>query len=234
MELKINILAEGRTLTVQDNTKYLHEEAGIDPTTYKRSEVIPLILLERHTSDKNIITHTFGNSIDITKDGWYTLHYIIIPNKKWYDNTEHKSLYGDLILYTDGKDVYEGESKINLTDLLDLKYHKNIKTNIICTEEQYVNILNLYNCYINLCQQLLQDRGFSKCRNKNTLDEELIYNRDLVWMAINVIEYLFERDPNNLEYVQSIIEMIHSCNGICQEDGDLKQTINYGCGCSKR
>nr|DAM35540.1 MAG TPA: hypothetical protein [Bacteriophage sp.] len=32
----------------------------------------------------------------------------------------------------------------------------------------------------------------SACWNKNKIDSELIYKRDLVWMSLNVIAYLAE------------------------------------------
>ena len=65
-------------------------------------------------------------------------------------------------------------------------------TTISKIDKSYVSICFLKKCYISLCQQLFNSRGFSECWNKNTVDSDLIYRRDLVWQAINVIKYLTE------------------------------------------
>ena len=53
----------------------------------------------------------------------------------------------------------------------------------------------------------------SACWNKNKIDSELIYKRDLVWMSINVIKYLTECEQ--LAEVERILETINGCNGLC-------------------
>lgn len=149
-----------------------------------------------------------------------------------------QSLYGDIIYYTDGVNVYdsEGHKVENLQDLVEnVHYSNNLSTNVYCTTQEYVGIANLYECYINYCQQLLNGGCFSSCSSRNTKDDEIIFKRDLVWMAINVIDYLVDRHSEEnptLAEAQRIIELIHSCNGICSETNQLIH--NYGCGCSKR
>lgn len=245
MELNINIQTNKNILTVQDNSTYLKEDDSPDTTMYKKSEVLSLILLESHRSSDEqgtVSKYAFGNSITIDIDGWYTVHYIIIPTKEWFENPNpemNQSLYGDLIYYTDGEYVYESNgSKIkDLSDLVEIvHYSDNISTNIYCTTQEYVSIANLYQCYIDFCQTLMKNGCFSSCSNKSSKDDETIFKRDLVWMAINVIDYLVDRHSKTnptLAEVQRIIELIHSCNGICSES--VNQMINnYGCGCSKR
>ena len=47
-------------------------------------------------------------------------------------------------------------------------------------------------------------------------------------MAINVIKYMVE--CNQLYEAERIIELLHSCNGVC---GGIKTSTNSdGCGCS--
>ena len=157
MKLDIIIQTNKNILTIQDNSKYLGENESADTTRYKQSEVTPLILLESHKlKDKEgiVYKYSFGNSISIERDGWYTVHYIIIPTKEWFKNPNpdiNQSLYGDIIYYTDGKNVYDQNDRRieNLSDLIEnVHYSTNIRTNIYCTTQEYVSIANLYECYI--------------------------------------------------------------------------------------
>lgn len=247
MEVKINILANKNTLTVQDNTKYLTE--GYSYFNYKPEDCRSIILIESHESkltDEEIpkfLTGGFGKQIDIQTDGYITVHYIVLPTKEWVFKPESQNIINQqskkYIYYVDKEKIidYESQKSISFEELLNFCYSDNINSRIFRTHQEYVNILNLYNCYINLCQQLLSQRGFSNCQAKNKIDSELVYKRDLVWMTINVINYLVERHTENnhtLGEAQRIIEMIHSCNGICKETNNLNQTIKHGCGCSKR
>lgn len=247
MEVKINILVEGNKLIIKDNTQYL--QGGYSFFNYKKDECKSIILIESHDSkisddEIKLMKGGFGDSINITKDGWITLHYIILPTKEWIYSKETQNILQTTvkkyIYYVDDEKIYDYKTgkEISFQDLLTFCYSDNINERIYRTHKEYVNIKNLYDCYINFCQQLLSQRGFSKCWSKNKIDSELIYKRDLVWMAINVINYLvdlhIDEVHETLSEAQRIIEMIHSCNGICEENGDLKQTINYGCGCSKR
>ena len=48
----------------------------------------------------------------------------------------------------------------------------------------------------------------------------------MVWMAINVINYMI--DEGQTELIESLLNKIHSCHGICKT---INKT-NKGCGCS--
>lgn len=80
-----------------------------------------------------------------------------------------------------------------------------------------------------MCQQILNDRGFSPCWDKNSIDPNLILRRDYVWMAINVIKYMVQFEQ--LAEAERIIERIGGCNGLCESE--FKQLSSGGCGCSK-
>lgn len=245
MNINIEILANGNTLTIKDNTQYISE--GFEFTSYTKDQCQSVILIESHETKltdediPNLLIGTIGDQIDLPKDGHVTVHYIILPNKEWInhfsdtiDNINHKSYY-----YIHKNEIYKYGEKdpISFKNLLDICCSPNIETNLITDCTEHVNIWNLYNCYINLCKQLLESRNFSNCNKKNTIDSELIYKRDLVWMVINVIKYLSElhNDKNpKLVKIQQYIEMFHSCTGICPESSDTNNINNYGCGCSKR
>lgn len=79
-----------------------------------------------------------------------------------------------------------------------------------------------------MCQQIFENRAFSKCFDRNKIDSELIYKRDLVLMAINVIKYLTE--CKQLAEVERIVEILNGCNGLCNSSNIINST--NGCGCS--
>lgn len=59
----------------------------------------------------------------------------------------------------------------------------------------------------------------------------LIYNRDIIWMAINVIKYLIEL--GQYYEAQRVLEDITQCGGICKDVMVDKNTIGGGgCGCN--
>jgi len=66
--------------------------------------------------------------------------------------------------------------------------------------------------------------------NKPNSDSSLIYKRDLLWSAMNVIKYLVEMDQ--LEEAQRLLEEITACNGLCSSS-QPEFTSNCGCGCRK-
>ena len=67
------------------------------------------------------------------------------------------------------------------------------------------------------------------CWNKYKVNSELIYKRDLVWMAINVVKYLTQCEQ--LAEADRVIKTIQGCNGLCVST-NLTNSTN-GCGCSK-
>lgn len=81
-----------------------------------------------------------------------------------------------------------------------------------------------------MCQQIFNNRGFSKCWGKSAQIGELTYRRDLVWMAINVIEYMTEFNQLKFRSRESN-RTNRGCNGLCKSE--FKQIPNHGCGCSK-
>lgn len=248
MDLKVNVVAKGNTLTILDNgTDYLPEDSNLSFNRFKKIHCDSILLIETHKStdpldEITISDYTFEDTISVNKDGWVTIWYVVLPNKRWIDLKE-KATTGRIqdsdkwYYFIDNNKVY-AYYKGDIQEVEDIKIIISDLTppTTSITTKEYVNISNLYDCYINFCQQLLQDRGFSKCWSKNKVDSELVYKRDLVWMAINVIDYLVDRNnkPNQtLAEAQRIIELIHSCTGVCPEQGNNTKS-GYGCGCSQR
>lgn len=153
--------------------------------------------LIREDKDQDIVFKYKG-------DGLYTICHLHVPTKE-------SSVY----YYKDGK-FYHLLEEISLQNILD-----DPKT-IQIDYEYYFSVCNLKKCFIKICQSIF-DSQTSIC-NKN-IKSSKTYKRDLLWSALNVIEYMVELDQ--LEEAQRLLEEITGCNGLCYQE-----TFN-GCGCSK-
>ena len=245
MDLNITIdTNKNCKVVVQDNSEYLPESyIGTPKGSFKYSETVSAVVLQHNKLKETIIKNpTFGDhsspymQIPIEFDGWFTVNYIVLPNKEWFDREKGKTsgsalgLYS-IVYFSDGDHIYKyvdgNIQEVTLSEILEINP---INTTLSKIDKDYISICFLQKCYINLCQQIFNERGFSSCWNKNTIDSELVYKRDLVWMAINVIKYLTSLDQ--LSEVERIIEQVNGCNGLCKSDTAYKSN-NSGCGCSK-
>ena len=84
-------------------------------------------------------------------------------------------------------------------------------------------------------------------QHKGVIDMDLIYNKDLVYITLNVINYLTQ--DCLFEEAEQILENIQSCKGICYNNNELLLNesskmyysnqnsvgiiYNTGCGCGK-
>ena len=248
MDLKINIVTcnacDSCKVTVKDNSTYL-PESTVDTVKgkFKFSDTVSIDVLQLNktteTSYLNPIYTDHSTVVDSTlqveSDGWFSLIHLVLPSANWFNNELSKTTGSALGLYTivyyvDNNTIYKyingAVQEVALQEVLEINP---TNTTISKTSEDFISICFLRKCYINLCKQILDDRGFSSCWNKNKIDSELIYKRDLVWMAINVIKYLTECEQ--LAEVERIIEIINGCNGLCSSTDSSSK--GGGCGCSK-
>lgn len=251
MEINIKVCTSNTCeVVITDTTPvggdgYLSESStGAAKGRFKRSDTVTIdMLILNKTQGQEIQTPKFSMSssdsisttIPVKFDGWFSVCRVVLPSKDWFDKEVKKEtgsalgLY-DVVYYSDGSGIYkyvDGESK---AETLETIINRNTEgTTISIIYKNYVSICFLKKCYLSLCQQIFNSRGFSKCWNKNQIDSDLVFRRDLVWMAINVIKYRVEF--NQLAEAQRIIEQIGGCNGLCKSE--FRQTPNHGCGCSK-
>lgn len=253
MDLKIKIITcnacDNCKVTVQDNSTYLPEDStGVVKGKFKFSDTVSLDILQLNKLSKdNKIESIYMNpvytnhskisssTLPVSSDGWFSLIHVVLPSKEWfYKELEKKDgsalgLY-NIVYFIDSNTLYkyvnEKIEEVTITEVLEIN---TINTTISKTSEDFISICFLKKCYINLCSQILNNRGFSSCWSKNKIDNELIFKRDLVWMAINIIKYLTECEQ--LIEVERLIQVINGCNGLCSSSSS-SQTDN-GCGCSK-
>lgn len=219
-------------LIIQDTFSYQPENLmGYAKDKFKFSDTLSIVMIGENVY---IVEHADLNKtikVPLKSDGYYHVEYIVIPTKEWYDSAPDaaKNLYKS-IYYSNGKIItkvtLEGTEEVNVEELLQNDVAGN--TTIKRDSDDFVSVANLKKCYINLCYQIFSDRGMSACWNKNKIDSELIYKRDLVWMSLNVISYLSEL--GQFEEVTRILTQINSCNGLCKSD---TTSTSSGCGCSK-
>lgn len=247
MELKINITTcnacDSCKVTVQDQSEYLPETAtGTAKGKFKFSETASVDVLQLNKTSETLYlnptytdhTEAQDTTLSISQDGWYSLVHLVLPTVEWF-NTELAKAEGSalglysLVYYIDGEHIYKyvdgSSSEVTISEVIEVNP---TDTTISKTSKDFVSICFLRKCYINLCKQIFDDRGMTSCWNKNNVDSELVYKRDLVWMALNVIKYLTECEQ--LAEVQRIIETITSCNGLCTSSNTTSNT--NGCGCS--
>lgn len=144
------------------------------------------------------------------------------------DNNQLNKILGGY--FSDGTSIYfkataEDEPRVvNLQELIEVNP---IYYNLTIFHKNFFSVCYLRKCFISLSQKLFNARGFDKCFNVKKLDESLRYKRDLVWAALNVIEYMI--DSNQLAEAQRLLEQINGCNGLCSKE----ETGEQNCGCSK-
>lgn len=167
----------------------------------------------------------------LDKDGYYTISAITLNDSQELDQKLTVLLNGvQTDIYSiDGELKYkdQNESLINIPEqsILSIIAENQNNTKYIQNID-YVSICLLKKCYIQLCQSILDKQIYSRCKINTQNMQDMIYQRDLIWMAINVITYLTEFCQ--LYEAQRIIEQLSVCNGICKNE----YKITGGCGCS--
>ncbi len=245
----INVItSDNCKVYIEDTSAYLSENISEGKHQFKYSDTISIDILRHNKLQETVHKEvTFSDhstkdpiQIPVNIDGWFSIVHVVLPSKNWFEAQLEKQegsrlgLY-DFVYFSDGVTIYkynprteETPTTVPLDEILELNLNAGDYT-IYTTEKDYVSICFLRKCYINLCKQIFNERGFSPCWNKNTIDSELVYKRDLAWMAINVIKYLTECEQ--LNEVERIIETLQGCNGLCTSSNMTSKT--NGCGCSK-
>lgn len=251
MELNINITTDQYChVLVKDSSTYQDEyNTSINPSKLKFSDTISIISISHSDTreDKleyyHIKKHTTTSfRIPINFDGVFTASYIVLPTKEWYTRVlasvskqDLLKAFGGRIVIYDGTQIIEitsnSEEYIPISDFILSGYSDNLSVSI--RKQELLAICRLRKCYINLCQQIFDSKNFSPCWNKNKIDSELVYKRDLAWMTINLITYLWKQGKSNSE-IQRILSQVNKCNGLCDPYPNNLTEKNNGCGCSSK
>lgn len=236
IDLKVD---DFNNIIIKDTTIYDPSNSeGVDFKNYRKEDTESIFVLEYHYKE-NYISYNFEHiedseyKIKIPKDGWITIHHLIIPTKKYIlDKLDIlNKQYG---YYIDEGQVYDikhtddkgNPKKVAVEELMLI----NLKVSTIReVHKECVSIYNMQNCFTNICLSLFDNLGdFGQCFKPKGKNDDLIFRRDIVWMAINVIKYLVRF--NMYAKADSIINQIEGCNGVCTDT--LDKTVS-GCGCNQ-
>lgn len=249
MTPKFDICKVGKCgITVTGYSEYQDEDNKIYSLTtgYAFSESVTLNIIEQVKydgtvifADSKITEHYFVEDQDNIKvpdttrfelkyDGLYEVTHMIIPTIEWFNlNVDNILLdFENIIIYDKGLKYYKNEGFVDITaeELAEINLNKS--TILKCTKQTF-SLCNLQECYINLCKDLLQ----KICPLGNCADlQDEIKQRDLVWMALNVIHYNIEL--KNIYEAQRILEWIMKCGTVCSNYINGERGSN-GCGCGR-
>lgn len=244
LEIKVDNL---NNILVKDTTVYEPESSiGKSFDSFKQSETGSVFVLEYHKNDneKEYISPIIINShqssseykIKIPKDGWFTVYHIILPTKECISSFSEAEMRGITFgYYLDSDNIYDRNRKDDNGNPLKVSISEVLEgnTRIATTQlssQDYISVLNLQKCLVNLCQQIFNNLGaFGKCFATNSNSKELIFKRDLILMAINVIKYMSKY--NMTAEAARIINQLEGCNGICTGTNDSHNI--QGCECNR-
>lgn len=225
----------------QEGDEYLPEDIQITRYyNYKYTDCVTINLVQRITTNGLITFNTYFNKhdiwldesiVDLPQDGLYQITHIVLPTTIWLENIlktnpdflkEYESIF-----VSDGNKIYQYVDQQLQEVSPELIAEINInKTTISRGKNNTFSIWNLQNCYIQLCSLILQQNPL-KC--KKQMDSEIIFNRDIAWMTINMIKYYL--GFGQIYEAQRILEQINYCNGICKQP-KYKSKYQNNCGCS--
>lgn len=259
-------------ITDTSNCYYDNSSEEFMKFTYEDTITLDIVTLEKTDGPRLLAvvytTHEKGKNLNevnlpLGNDGLININHIIIPTVSWYNkqkNKEHNTLNKYKNIYvSDGKRLYKLENKhLNEIDPINLIINDWFDETTIFKSQQFLFLTcYLTKCYVNLCNQVIKELAKNKnaknghysgeCSNVNNEAKDLIYNKDLVYITLNVINYLTQ--DCLFEEAEQILENIQSCKGICYNNNELLLNesskmyysnqnsvgiiYNTGCGCGK-
>lgn len=142
-------------------------------------------------------------------DGLYTILKLTVPldsSKPYY--------------YYDGN-FYKGDQIVDLQELIDV----NPEVSEIPQEYiYYFSTCKLRKCYISVIQDIF--KAHTTICKAPQVDNNLIYRRDLLWMTLNIIQYMAELEQ--FDEAKRLLMEVTECNGICPPEKSTN-----ACGCSR-
>lgn len=234
--------------TIQEYGRYKYSESKTLNVIVKINSgkiVLEDILLHDHDQleedPMNPGTFLYGaETVDFTvhRDGYYNVQHIILPNRKWLENTylkqsdDYRAGFEVVYFIDDDNKIYkitnEGLVECTVKEIIG-RNHEGTTIEKCIIDVFYTGFLQM--CYINYCRKLFQK--LTKGCNYNCAPEdtkELTYARDFLWMVLNTIDY--QISFKQFMEAQRVLEMTNYCGGFCQNQ-ELNAGPSTGCGCSK-
>ena len=237
----------------RDNNEYINEDAELySIRSYKYSESITINVVNSVTSDGDytnqaveLVTHVSTGidraDVDFPIDGMYEITHIILPNQVYIEKWGNKftsAQYSNMYYYDETDDKYKlfnietkESTEVTLNDILEVNdlsvNNEGGQTSIIKSSRITFCTCYINRCFYNICKDILS-KFCGKCINKLGYTKEDVYNRDIIWMTINVINYLTEL--GQFYEAQRILESVIQCSNLCKNERSEKG--GSGCGCN--
>lgn len=239
MEFNIDIhtTTEGRITVIdlaKDHRQYLEDSIENEIyTKFEYAKSVTLNVLTKITTDQVTLLEVLlcDHSIEddsgifqVTDDGYYLIDHIILPTKDWVTDTYVK--YYDTVYCVENDKIYKYvDSQWEECTIREIIERNPESTNIQRCKIDIVYTGNLQKCYYNHCMDVFNDI-LDKCSSSKCSTGKDTFNRDFVWMTLNIIDYLV-CSKQYLE-AQRIIEILAKCgNNFCTSI--TNKTSNCGC-----
>ena len=144
---------------------------------------------------------------DYKGDGLYTILKLTVPK-------DSSAMY-----YYEDEQFYKEGAVVELQELIDVNPEV---SGIVHEYIYYFSTCSLRKCFVSLAQDIFKNTS-SICE-KAIIDPLTIQRRDLIWSALNVIEYL--ADLEQFDEAKRLLYEITQCNGLCPPN-----KLN-NCGCN--
>ena len=227
----------------KDKQLYLGDSTTTQPyNKFKYADTATVNILQLNTTtESKITTHNISHHcseldesrIKFKQDGYYKIYHIILPTVECLSritesDPEFLQYYSNIYAVYEDQVVKLIEGKWEVVDLNELIEVNTYKTTISIAIKELFSTCYIWECYIDIVKNLLDSQ--IKCPSDDI--KQLTFNRDVVWMTINVIDY-YLRNSQFYE-AQRILELIEGCNGFCSGNSNNSNSNKRGgCGCGR-
>ena len=235
------------TQEIQEYGRYKYSESKTINIVMKvNSNKITLVDVLLHNHDQLVDDPTNPDiqvydlektELTVKKDGYYNINHVILPTKKWYQETylkqgeDYQIAFKTVYIIDEDNKLYKLEEgkfvECTIKEIVE-RNHDGTTIEKCIIEVFYTGFLQM--CYINYCRKLfdkLTKHCTPQCVSEDTKD--LSYIRDFLWMTLNIIDY--QISFKQYMEAQRVLEMTNYCGGFCQNQ-ELHDGPRIGCGCS--
>jgi hypothetical protein len=236
------------TLTASGSIYYTFVESStvnvLTSISYDGEKTVQASEVTTHEVSVNDTTQVSTNvpdesEFDFPIDSLYEIAHIILPTKTYIDKyfSQVKAVFPNGVYFTDDGAVYKflgytagtipayTIESVEMEELLEIN---TTGTTIIKEVKNTFSMCQLKACYNGIVKKLLEVLcGLQDCDTTTKYSQD-IFNRDLLWMAINVIRYCIEQ--GQYFEAQRYLENIQACNTICgRVSSNPKSSSSCGC-----
>lgn len=216
--------------------EYAKDEAGQNDTVMFQysASVTVLEKVTPETSYTKAFIHSHDNQdvsnrFPVSKDGWYKVHHIVVPNDKWLEYAKKQNgmldKFQTVWIAKDGK-LHKRNGETLTETAVDELVTDGTSNNTWRADKDVFVIFNLWQCYLNWCKRTFESEC-SKNLSCPDCDNELTKARGLLWVFLNAIQY-YIRFGQFQEAQELLDEITGGCNTLCRSEMFMK---DYECGC---